>query len=282
MDTIYENFVTMQLQALQQKLLPPQVTEKLPVISQGVPTALLFSPHPDDESIGGALPLRLMQESGYQIINVPMFYGSVVEQRARRQHELEAACSVLRFAIEAPTTGGFSGIKFSLRDSEQVIWKQMVALLAQQITQHQPAIIICPHAEDGHPSHVGAHFLVIDALATMPKTFECGIAFTEYWQPQREPNLLMEIDASIAGKMIAALSCHAGETSRNPFHLRLPAWLMDNVRRGAETVGARGSAAPDFDLGIILQIGRWKNGKFIPSMLKRNLSIGEKVAELFS
>jgi len=26
----------------------------------------------------------------------------------------------------------------------------------------------------------------------------------------------------------------AGEVRRNPYHARLPAWMMDNVRRGAE------------------------------------------------
>ena len=36
------------------------------------------------------------------------------------------------------------------------------------------------------------------------------------------------------------------EVRRNPYHLRMPAWMMDNVRRGAELVGGQGSPAPDF------------------------------------
>lgn len=36
---------------------------------------------------------------------------------------------------------------------------------------------------------------------------------------------------------------HAGEVKRNPYHLRLPAWMMDNVRRGSEVIAGPGSEA---------------------------------------
>jgi hypothetical protein len=36
--------------------------------------------------------------------------------------------------------------------------------------------------------------------------------------------------------------------SRNPYHLRHPARLLDNVRLGAEVVGGQGGAAPTFPL----------------------------------
>jgi hypothetical protein len=55
------------------------------------------------------------------------------------------------------------------------------------------------------------------------------------------------------------LSFHAGEMRRNPFHLRMPAWLQDNVRRGAELVGGQGGAAPDFMFAVLYRVRQWKD-----------------------
>jgi hypothetical protein len=38
--------------------------------TRGAPTVLIFSPHPDDECIVGALPLRLLRERKLQVLNV--------------------------------------------------------------------------------------------------------------------------------------------------------------------------------------------------------------------
>ena len=72
---------------------------------------------------------------------------------------------------------------------------------------------------------------------------------------------MVESGADDVADLLAALSFHAGEMRRNPYHLRLPAWMQDNVRRGAElTVGA-GQAAPDFIFATLYRLRRWKNGR---------------------
>jgi hypothetical protein len=43
--------------------------------------------------------------------------------------------------------------------------------------------------------------------------------------------------------------------------LRLPAWLQDNVRRGAELVGGQGGVAPDFTFATLYRLRRWRNGR---------------------
>jgi len=48
---------------------------------------------------------------------------------------------------------------------------------------------------------------------------------------------------------------------RNPYHLRMPAWLQDNVRRGAELVGGQGGAAPDFLFATLYRVRQWKQGR---------------------
>jgi N-acetylglucosamine malate deacetylase 1 len=61
--------------------------------------------------------------------------------------------------------------------------------------------------------------------------------------------------------MMTATSFHAGEVRRNPYHLLLPAWMQDNVRRGGELVGGQGEAAPDFTFATLYRLRRWKQGE---------------------
>jgi hypothetical protein len=63
--------------------------------------------------------------------------------------------------------------------------------------------------------------------------------------------------------LLAALSFHVDEVRRNPYHLRLPAWLQDNVRRGAELVGGQGGVAPDFAFATLYRLRQWKNGSVV-------------------
>jgi len=45
---------------------------------------------------------------------------------------------------------------------------------------------------------------------------------------------------------------------RNPYHARLPAWMMDNVRRGAELAGGQ-RAAPDSRSPRFNRLRKWVN-----------------------
>jgi hypothetical protein len=76
------------------------------------------------------------------------------------------------------------------------------------------------------------------------------------------PNLMIESSAGDLADLVAALSQHVGEVSRNPYHLRLPAWMMDNVRRGAELVGGQGGSAPQFTFATLYRLRGWKDGDF--------------------
>jgi hypothetical protein len=97
-----------------------------------------------------------------------------------------------------------------------------------------------------------------------------------------DPNLLVESGIEDVGDLVAALACHVGEVRRNPYHARLPAWMMDNVRRGAELVGGRDEAAPDFTFATIYRLRQWSHGR-LTNVLKngRFLSRSGKAAKLF-
>jgi len=146
----------------------------------------------------------------------------------------------------------------------------------------KPRVIFFPHDRDWNSSHIGTHHLVADALAKLGAGFSCSTVETEFWGAMDEPNLMVESGEQDVVDLITALSFHAGEVKRNPYHLRLPAWLMDNVRRGSELVGGQGGAAPDFLFATLYRLRRWRQGRLEPALDHgRLVSRSDDLASLF-
>ena len=232
--------------------------------SSGAPAGLIFSPHPDDECISGGLPLRLFRQQGFRIVNVPVTLGSDTARRGARRRELENACRFLGFEIEFPNSGSFETITPEFRRSDSINWNLAVDKTAELIGNFEPKIVFTPHRNDRHPAHCGTNLLVIDALRKMPQDFSCIIVENEYWQAMETPNCLVELDEKTVSDLIAALTFHAGEVERNPYHLTFPSWLIDNVRRGSEIVGKAGAESQNFTFGILHKISIFKNGELTP------------------
>ncbi len=227
---------------------------------------LLFSPHPDDECITGLLPLRLMREAGMQIINVPVTFGSDVARQPGRAAELKDACDYLGWSIQLRS--GFQSLEKS----------DVVEILKQQGSK----IIFVPNSKDWNSRHIATHFLVMDALKEMPADFSCTVIETEFWGAMDDPNLMVESDAATLADLIAALSQHTEEVARNPYHLLLPAWMQDNVRRGGELVGGQGGAVPDFAFATLYRLSTWKNGRLLQGVEKnRMLGMKDHLKEIF-
>jgi hypothetical protein len=176
--------------------------------AEDAPRALIFSPHPDDECIIGALALRLQREAGFRIVNVAVTQGSNKARQVGR-------------------------------------WQ--------------------------------------DALEQQPADFRCTTIETEFWGAMATPNLTVESSTQDLGDMMAALSFHVEEVRRNPYHLLVPAWMQDNVRRGGELVGGQGGAAPDFTFATLYRLRRWANGGFETVYAGgRNLAAGDNAGELLN
>lgn len=228
------------------------------------PVGMIFAPHPDDECINGGLPLRLYREKGFRIINVPVTLGSDLSRRKTRQIELENACRFLGFEIEFATDEGFENITPEDRENEVFNWNLAVKATARLIGKLKPEILFFPNRYDRHPAHCGTNLLVLDALRNMPADFSCITVENEFWQAMETPNCLIELSEEIVGDLISALTFHVGEVERNPYHVTLPSWLIDNVRRGSEIVGDAGSAAQDFTFGVLHRMSRFEDGLLEP------------------
>jgi LmbE family N-acetylglucosaminyl deacetylase len=229
------------------------------------PAALLFSPHPDDECIVGGLALRLQREAGMRVVNVAVTQGSNAARRQARWEELTAACGFLGFELAATAPGGLERVNVEARAQDAAHWRGAVGVIAQLLADHRPAVALVPHAADWNSTHIGTHHLVMDALARQDARFACTVVETEFWGALPAPNLLVESSAEDVAALMAALSFHVGEVRRNPYHLRLPAWMMDNVRRGGEVVGGQGEAAPAFTFATLYRVSRWSEGRLEPA-----------------
>jgi len=219
------------------------VEGKTPVV-ESENKALIFSPHPDDECITGLLPLRLMREAGMQVVDVPVTFGSNVERQPGRAAELKAACGYLGWSI-LPRSG-FQNLE--------------KADIVEILNAGQPKVIFMPHSKDWNSRHIATHFLVMEALEEMSADFSCTVIETEFWGAMDDPNLMVEADVQAVADLVAAISLHVEEVARNPYHLSLPAWMQDNVRRGGELVGGQGGAVPNFSFATLYRLSKWKNG----------------------
>jgi N-acetylglucosamine malate deacetylase 1 len=233
-----------------------------PDLPADAPKALVFSPHPDDECIIGGMALRLLREAGYRVVNVAVTQGSRKDRQAARWDELTAACDYLGFELLQTAPGGLERINAGTREKDPAHWRGCVETIAEILAKHEPAVAFFPHDADWNSTHIGTHHLVADALREQAAGFACHTIETEFWGAMWTPNLAVESSAGDLGDMIAALSFHVGEVQRNPYHLLLPAWMQDNVRRGAELVGGQGGVAPDFTFCTLYRLRRWENGGF--------------------
>ncbi len=253
---------------------------RAPAIPEGAPTVLLFSPHPDDECIVGGLPLRLRRELWMNVINVAVTQGSNKARQRERWGELENACGFLGFRLLRTKEDGLEDIKPTTRAREKETWTAAINIIVRILSDQRPQAIFIPHEKDANTTHVGTHFLVLDALKRLPAEFTCLLVETEFWSAIECPNLMIESSARDVADLVAATSFHVKEVLRNPYHLRLPAWMQDNVRRGGELIGGQGGAAPDFTFATLYRFRKYGNGTLQDAleagkMYSKNDDLGE-------
>ncbi len=229
------------------------------------PTVMVFSPHPDDECIVGGLPIRLQRECGWKVVNVAVTQGSRVDRQLERLEELRGACGYLGFDLETFGERGLEKVSGNARFEDPEGWRSKVLAIAGVLLRHAPEVVLFPHATDWNATHIGVHHLVMDALSHVGGALSTSLVETEFWGQNYSPNLLVEVDQQILTDMITALTYHVGEVKRNPYHLTLPAWMVNNVRLGGETVGGQGAAPPDFAFGTVYRVRRWQDGKVVES-----------------
>jgi LmbE family N-acetylglucosaminyl deacetylase len=265
------------------KHLPLGGLERLssPTVDPTARLALIFSPHPDDEVIVGGLALRLRREAGFRVVNVAVTHGSLPARQAERWSELTRCCDFIGFELIGTAPGGLGPVNAETRSADPAGWLERVRKIASILLRLAPHVVFFPHGEDWNSTHVGTHHLLVDALASLGPEFQTYTVETEFWAASSVPNVMLELGAHDVADLVAALGFHVGEVQRNPYHLSLPAHMIDNVRRGGELVLGQGAAPPPFTFATLYRLRRWQEGGFVP-VLPRGLavSVRDSVAEL--
>lgn len=260
--------------------LNPEIKVAVP---EDAPAVLVFSPHPDDECIIGGLPLRLLREARMRVVNVAVTQGSIPQRQAERFQELTQACDYLGFECVQTQPNGLQKIRPHTREQDPESWGRAVGRLREILEHFSPTILFCPHREDWNSTHIATHLLVLDALHAMPVSFSPHVVETEFWGQMTTPNLLVESTVNDVADLVTGISFHAGEVRRNPYHLLLPAWMQDNVRRGCELVGGQGGPAPGFIFATVYRLSRWAHSRFEKAYESgRFLAANENPSDLFS
>jgi LmbE family N-acetylglucosaminyl deacetylase len=224
-----------------------------------------------------------LREAKWNVINVAVTQGSNANRQAGRLAELKACCDCIGFGLLLTTPTGLERVNVKTREQDPAHWAKSVKIIADMLMEQKPRVILVPHDRDWNSSHIGTHFLVMDALKTLPASFKCHVVETEFWGAMWSPNLMVELSQQDLADLMTALTFHVEEVRRNPYHLTLPAWMVDNVRRGGELVGGQGVAAPDFVFATLYGLKRWQDGK-LSEFYKggKFLACDQNPAELFA
>jgi LmbE family N-acetylglucosaminyl deacetylase len=255
-------------------------------------TVLMCSPHPDDEALVGGFALRALQESNARVVNCAITLGADTKRKQERLRELGASCAVLGFELKIPGWPkklGLEHVKPQVAKNNPKMWRSNHALLKSVFEYIKPDVVLMPHAGDFHSTHKATHQLAVEVAAEYSRRVRGKrllLLETEYWHPMEKPNLMVGITSANVAILIMAVAEHGGEVRRNPYHLRHPARMMDNVRRGSEVIKGEGASAEEFMFAELYRLSAMTNGaeentqkwKIIPP--DRPLKIGE-LYELF-
>lgn len=204
--------------------------------------ALILAPHPDDECLMAPYALRLLLENNANVHAASVTIGSNTARQAERKIEFQNACQVMKFIPH-------------ILSSE---WDQKAQEIKEIIQKEKINFIISPHLHDHHPAHIKTGELARKVMKEI--SFEGIFLESEFWGELAAPNLLIEVTKEAFELSFEALTKHVGEVSRNPYHLRLAAHLVNSVRRGAEKVATLGSASPTFAFGVLYQASLVQQG----------------------
>ena len=104
-------------------------------------------------------------------VNVAVTQGSKKARQAERLQELDNACRYLGLELIATGPNGLEQINPENREQNPDNWANPWAIIHALLKLSLPRVIMFPHEHDWNSTHIGTHFLVMDALKQMPSRF---------------------------------------------------------------------------------------------------------------
>jgi len=167
-------------------------------------SALVLSPHPDDESLGCGGAIKLITSAGGRVDVIYSTSGengfaSGVNPTADARRQLQA-----RREAEARTACALLGVRDVVflhgRDRELHAQPELYKPVLDAISQNDYRSVFCPWPHDSHTDHVATYGFLYEALRRCTKRID--IWLYEVWTPLSF-NMCMSIDSTIDVKMQA-------------------------------------------------------------------------------
>lgn len=200
--------------------------------------ALHFAPHPDDELLGAPATLIALRDAGFRVVNVACSLGRS-EQYARREAELRDACERVEFELRVPP----QPVSMSSRDDRGAARPALRRLVAEEIDELGPKIVLSPSLDDPHPAHrlvAGAVRATLEEQATgAPRWWAWSL-----WGALSRPTLGTLFDEACLEEILTALGAHRGELARNDYRRLVRARAELNACLAPELLFGFGAVAP--------------------------------------
>lgn len=174
---------------------------------QTIQSALVLSPHPDDESLGCGGTIKLLTQAGGRVDVVYMTRG---EQGGYPGASLDPAASAslagrrVAEAREACRMLGVSSASFLPgRDGHVASQPELSGEIARALKAFPYRSVFCPWPHDRHVDHMATYRWLHEALRE--HTAEIDLWLYEVWSPLT-PNIFISIDTTIDAKMQAFMA----------------------------------------------------------------------------
>jgi len=174
---------------------------------------LVFSPHPDDETIGCGGSLAIHTRAGDLVKLVILTNGAMGdfsgkatrdEYIARRKNE----------AIHASKLLGIDDIEFwGYEDRNLAGSKEAISRMVDLLRKYKPGMVYVPSPLEFHPDHRAASFFVCEAIRKC--AWECEVAFYELGQAI-SVNCLVDISGTLDLK-INAIKAYESQLEELPY-----------------------------------------------------------------
>ena len=159
-------------------------------------SAMVFSPHQDDETFGCGGMIALKREEGIPVVVAFLTDGqgsvgedSEIKDKIIQIRKQEAVTALSILGVESSEIYFLDKADGSLRDLEALQRQQTIEEIAELLHKYKPGEVYVPHQKDCHQDHEAAYTLVKEAIAIA----QIEVELLEYaiWLFWRAPLFIM-------------------------------------------------------------------------------------------
>ena len=220
-------------------------------------TALVVSPHPDDELIPAGGTLMVLKDAGWRIVNLACSLGRPSQVDVRHA-ELVRACAVAGFELTVVDPP----VALSREDDAGAARERLTAVVGAALADLRPSLVVAPGQHDAHHGHE----VVASAVAASVEAHgrPLSVWSWELWGHLPTPTLLVRVD-HVLDRVCAALAEHASQVARNDYVRLVRSRAAAASVLGPERVFGFGREGVGYSAAEILcetvyADGRWRLG----------------------